>query len=134
MKRMAIGVVLLAMAAVMAVVSAALAVVIGVGSVDQLGGSNDVAVNCPANPCQITSVKWVVTSGLVDKVQVTWQTAATSGSYTVHVALIDNTNTVIASASATQSASASAVTTTVDFSPDVNPAQVYKVRIVIVQN
>ncbi len=120
--------------------TAAYAVAIGLTSadIDQLGGTGNVDVLCPANPCQINRVKWVLTSSapyLVDRVNIQWQTRETSGAtYTVYVALLDSSNAVIASGSATQAASSSAVTTQVDVTPDVDPAQVYKVSIVIVQN
>jgi hypothetical protein len=130
---------LLALAAVMAVASAAFAVTIGLTSaeVDQLGGTPTVDVYCPANPCQISRVKWVLTSSyqyLVDQVRVDWQTASTTGSYTVYVTLFDASNNAISGGSATQPASSSPVSTYVDVSPNADPAQVYKVQIVIVQN
>jgi hypothetical protein len=131
---------LLALAAVMAVASAAFAVEITLSSsnVDQLGGTQLVDVNCPANSCQINKVKWELTSSLkVDKVKVQWQTASTSGSYTVCVTLFNNaspTPSAISSGCETQTASSSPVTTTVDVSPDADPVAVYKVQIVIVQN
>jgi hypothetical protein len=133
---------LLALAAVMAVASAAFAVQITLSSsnVDQLGGTPTVDVNCPANSCQINRVKWELRSShphLVDKVKVQWQTASTSGSYTVCVTLFDNaspTPNAISGGCATQAASSSPVTTEVDVSPDANPAEVYKVQIVIVQD
>jgi hypothetical protein len=82
-------------------------------------------------------VKWVLTSSypyLVDQVRVDWQTRETSGaSYTVYVTLLDNSNNPISGGSATQAASSSPVNTYVDVS-NVDPAQVYKVQIVIVQN
>jgi hypothetical protein len=142
-RRRKVAFLLLALAAVMAVASAAFAVTIGLTSadVDQLGGTGNVDVLCPANPCQISRVKWVLTSSgpygpyLVDRVQVNWQTRETSGaSYTVYVTLLDSSNNPISGGSATQSAQSSAVTTTVDVTPNVDPAQVYKVQIVIVQN
>jgi hypothetical protein len=120
--------------------AAAYAVAIGLTStdIDQLGGTGNVDVYCPANPCQVTRVKWVLTSSapyLVDRVLVQWQTRETTGaSYTVYVTLLDSSNAIIASGSATQAASSSSVTTTVDVSPNVDPFQVYKVSIVIVQN
>ncbi len=137
-RRKAIGAVLLALAALMTAY-AAFAVMIGLTSaeVDQLGGTPIVDVYCPANPCQINRVKWVLTSSypyLVDQVRVDWQTASTSGSYTVYVTLFDASNNPISGGSATQTASSSPVSTYVDVSPNADPAQVYKVQIVIVQN
>jgi hypothetical protein len=123
----------------MAVASAAFAVLINLTSadVDQLGGTPIVDVNCPANPCQISRVKWVLTSSypyLVDQVRVNWQTASTTGSYTVYVTLFDASSNPISGGSATQAASNLPVSTYVDVSPNADPAQVYKVQIVIVQN
>ncbi len=138
-RRKAIGAVLLALAALM-LAYAAYAVMIGLTSaeVDQLGGTPIVDVYCPANPCQINRVKWVLTSSypyLVDQVRVDWQTRETSGaSYTVYVTLLDASNNPISGGSATQAASSSPVSTYVDVSPNADPAQVYKVQIVIVQN
>jgi hypothetical protein len=138
-RRRKVAFLLLALAAVMAVASAAFAVTIGLTStdVDQLGATPIVDVYCPANPCQISRVKWVLTGSypyLVDQVRVDWQTRETSGaSYTVYVTLLDNSNNPISGGSATQAASSSPVNTYVDVS-NVDPAQVYRVQIVIVQN
>ena len=137
-RRKAIGAALLAMAALM-LAYAAYAVLIDLTSaeVDQLGGTPIVDVYCPANPCQISRVKWVLTSSypyLVDRVRVDWQTASTTGSYTVYVTLFDASNIPISGGYATQTASSSPVSTYVDVSPNADPAQVYKVQIVIVQN
>jgi hypothetical protein len=138
-RRRKVAFLLLALAAVMAVASAAFAVEITLSSsnVDQLGGTPIVDVYCPANPCQISRVKWVLTSSypyLVDRVLVQWQTRETSGaSYTVYVTLLDSSSNPISGGSATQAASSSPVTTNVNVS-DVDPAQVYRVQIVIVQN
>jgi hypothetical protein len=123
----------------MAVASAAFAVTIGLTSaqVDELGGTPMVDVNCPVSSCQITRVKWVLTSTYpyqVDQVRVDWQTASTTGSYTVYVTLFDASNNPISGGYETQPASSSPVNTYVDVSPNANPAQVYKVQIVIVQN
>ena len=140
-RRRRVAFLLLALAAVMAVASAAFAVLIELrtANVDQLGGTPMVDVNCPAaDPCEINRVKWVLTSSypyLVDQVRVDWQTRETSGaSYTVYVTLFDNSGNPISGGSATQTASSSPVSTYVDVSPDADPAEVYKVQIVIVQN
>ena len=131
---------LIAVLAALAFSAAAYAVAIGLTSsdIDQLGGTGNVDVLCPANPCQVNRVKWALTSSapyLVDRVLVQWQTRETTGAtYTVYVTLLDSSNAIIASGSTTQAASSSAVTTNVDVTPNVDPAQVYKVSIVIVQN
>jgi hypothetical protein len=131
---------LAALLAALAAASAAYAVLITLASssIDQLGGTGNVDVLCPANPCQISRVKWVITATppfRVDKVNIDWQTRETTGaSYTVYVTLLDSTNAVVSSGSATQAASSLPVTTQVDVNPNADPAQVYKVSIVIVQN
>jgi hypothetical protein len=85
-------------------------------------------------------VKWELRSShphLVDKVKVEWRTASSDGSYTVCVTLFDDaspTPNAISGGCATQAADSLPVTTIVDVSPDADPAQVYKVQIVIVQN
>jgi hypothetical protein len=139
-RRRKVAFLLLALAAVITVASAAFAVQISLSSsaIDQLGGTQRVEVYCPAagDPCQINRVKWELTSSapfLVDKVVVKWNTRETSGaSYKVYVTLFDDSDNAISSGSATQAASSTEATTTVDVS-DVDPAQVYKVQIVIVQ-
>ncbi|MEM2693656.1 MAG: hypothetical protein QXW56_09260 [Nitrososphaerota archaeon] len=127
------------LAALLLLAFSAYAVLISLSSSDinQLGGTGLVDVTCPANPCQVTKVSWVLTSSApykVDKVNVQW-TPAKSGSanYMVYVALYDIFNNVISSGSASQPGSTSAVTTQVDVAPDVNPKDVYKVEVVIVE-
>jgi hypothetical protein len=138
-RRRKVAFLLLALAAVMAVASAAFAVQISLSSsaIDQLGGTPIVDVTCPANSCQISRVKWVLTSSypyLVDQVRVQWQTASSTGSYTVCVTLFDDDEDEISGGCATQTASGSPVTTEVDVTPNADPAEVYKIQIVIVQN
>ncbi len=130
---------LLALAAVMAVASAALAVEISLSSTDvaRIGGTGQVDVYCPANPCQVTRVSWTINSAppyWVTAVKVTWQPATSSGSYTVYVVLYDNSNNIVGHGSATQSGSPSPVTTTVSLPFFVDPRQIYKVEVVIVEN
>lgn len=106
--------------------------------VAQLGGTGLVDVNCPANPCQVSKVSWTLTGTApfrVDRVNVQWTTAKTTGAtYTVYVTLYDSANTVISSGSANQPASSSQVTTVVDVNPNVDPRDVYRVEVVIVEN
>ncbi len=109
-------------------------------NVAQLGGTGNVKVRCPADPCQIYKVKWVISSSPpyeVSAVDVTWIPASSSSAnysanYMVYVTLYDNSNGVIAYGSASQSGSSSQVTTTVNIE-DVPPKDVYYVEIVIVQ-
>jgi hypothetical protein len=136
-RRRKVAFLLLALAAVMAVASAAFAVSISVAGVDQLGGTGQVGVECPANPCQISRVKWVLTSSdhqyLVDQVKVVWKPASSSSEYTVCVTLFDDDDNAISGGCKTDVSGSGFIETPVDVSDDVDPAEVYKVQIVIVQ-
>ncbi|MEM2693033.1 MAG: hypothetical protein QXW56_06025 [Nitrososphaerota archaeon] len=118
---------------------AAYAVLIGLSSSDiaQLGGTGTVSVNCPtASPCKVDRVTWSLsgTPPRVTTVHVTWTPASASpASYTVYVVLYDNSNNAVGSGSATQQGSSQQVITNVPVSPSVDPKDVYKVEIVIVQ-
>jgi len=134
---------LLALAAVMAVASAAFAVQISLPSADiaQIGGTGQVDVNCPVSGCQISRVTWTLsgTPPRVTEVNVRWTPASDApASYTVYVTLYDGSGNIVGSGSAPQSGSATAVTTPVPVSPvapytSIDPKDVYKVEIVIVQ-
>jgi len=107
-------------------------------NIAQLGGTGLVDVVCPASGCSISRVSWVMSTSApfrVTAVNVQWQTAKTASqvSYTVYVTLYDSSNTIIASGSATQSGSSNPVTTNVPISPSVDPKDVYRVEIVIVE-
>jgi hypothetical protein len=137
-RRRKVAFLLLALAAVMAVASAAFAVQINLSSsaIDQLGGTPIVDVYCPANPCQISRVKWVLTSSapfLVDKVVVKWQPASSSSEYTVCVTLFNNASppNAISGGCETDVSGSGSIDTYVNVSPDADPAQVYKVQIMI---
>jgi hypothetical protein len=140
MRRKAIGAVLMALAALMTAY-AAYAVLIDLSSADiaQLGGTGLVTVNCPtAAPCQVEQVTWTISSSApfrVTAVNVKWSPASSSASYTVYVTLYDNANNVVGSGSATQSGSSGSVTTSVSVSgpSPIDPRDVVKVEIVIVQ-
>lgn len=119
-------------------VTYAVTIALNSSDVAQLGGTGLVDVVCPANPCQVSRVSWTLTSDppfKVDKVNVQWTTAKTTGAtYTVYVTLYDSANTVISSGSASQSASNTPVTTVVDVNQNVDPKDVYRVEVVIVEN
>ena len=140
-RRRKVAFLLLALAAVMAVASAALAVVIALdpGDVADIGGTFPVDVECPAagDPCQVDRVTWSISGPpfQVAAVNVEW-TPRNSGSYTVYVVLYDSTATnIISSGSTTVSVTAgSPTTTTVNVSPGASPRDIYYVEIVIVQN
>jgi hypothetical protein len=137
-KRKAIGAVLLALAALMTAY-AAYAVLIDLSSTNiaQLGGTGQVSVNCPGDPCQVDQVTWTISGSApfrVTAVNVKWTPASNApASYMVYVTLYDNANNVVGSGSATQSGSTTSVTTSVPISPNPDPKNVYKVEIVIVQ-
>ncbi len=106
-------------------------------SVMRIGGTGQVDVLCPASSCQIDGVTWTMTSSapyLVDKVNVDW-TPAENGDYDVYVTLYDSGGTIIASGSTSASGltGGTSTTTIVDLTTDVNPANVYKIEIIIVQ-
>jgi hypothetical protein len=139
-RRRKVAFLLLALAAVITVASAAFAVQINLSSEDiaQIGGTGQVSVNCPGNPCQVSKVTWTISGSApfrVTAVNVQWTPASSeaTASYTVYVTLYDSANNVIGSGSATQGGSSSSVTTSVPVSPNPDPKNVYKVEIVIVQ-
>lgn len=124
----------------LAVLLPAFAVLINLPSANiaQLGGTGLVDVVCPASGCAITRVSWVLSTTppfRVTAVDINWQTAksATIATYTVYVTLYDSSNTVIASGSANQAGATNPVTTRVSISPSVDPKDVYKVEVVIVE-
>jgi len=131
---------LIALLMILAVVAVAYSVAIGLEStdIDQLGATSKVKVYCPVSgtPCSISRVKWVLTSSApyqVDKVKVVWTPASGPPvKYTVYVELYDNTPDLISSGSAPDQSSSGEITTEVDVG-DVDPKDVYSVRIVIVQ-
>jgi hypothetical protein len=137
-RRRKVAFLLLALAAVMAVASAAFAVEITLNDSDiaRIGGTGNVEVRCPANPCQITSVTWTLSfpPPRVTAVNVEWSPAAT-GSYTVYVVLYRNDGTTI-EASGSQSVTISTLgsTTTTVSVGSANPARIYYVEITIVQS
>jgi hypothetical protein len=109
-------------------------------NIAQIGGTGLVDVNCPGNPCQVSKVTWTISGSApyrVTAVNIQWTPAssAATASYTVYVTLYDSANNVIGSGSATQGGSSSPVTTTVPVSgpSPIDPKNVYKVEIVIVQ-
>jgi hypothetical protein len=136
-RRRKVAFLLLALAAVMAVASAAFAVQITLNDSDiaRIGGTGQVSVSCPVSGCQISKVTWTLsgTPPRVTEVKVEWTPASSSGSYTVYVTLYKGASTIVGSGSASQSGSSGSVTTSVSISPNPDPKDVDKVEIVIVQ-
>ena len=126
---------------ILAGVAVAYSVLISLAStdIDQLGATDKVNVQCPASgtPCKIDKVGWLLTTAApykVDKVRVTWTPAKSDASVTYHVyvELYDDSESLISSGSATQAGSSTPVITTVDV-VDVDPEDIYEVRIVIME-
>jgi len=136
-RRRKVAFLLLALAAVMAVTSAALAVVIALdpGDVAEIGGTGQVEVYCPANPCEVSRVTWSISGPpfQVTAVNVEW-TPRSTGSYTVFVVLYDSAPSIISSGSATETDVSGSLTTTVPLASPVDPKDIYYVEIVIVQS
>ncbi|MCX8193358.1 MAG: hypothetical protein N3G77_06085 [Nitrososphaeria archaeon] len=128
------GILLVVLLALLITVAIAYAVEISVSAVNQLGATPQVKVSCPASECTISRVSWILTTSLpynVDKVRVHWKPADTSKTYNVCVELYQSTSGNPIS-SGCQSASGSFTYTEVDVT-NVDPRQVYYVRIVIVE-
>jgi hypothetical protein len=128
---------LIALLTMLAIVAAAYSVAISLGStdIDQLGATGKVSVSCPVSECSISRVKWVIADPpyMVDQVVVKWDAADDTATYTVYVELYDDTLTLISSGSKTGQGGTGVIETTVDVDPNVDPYDVYYVRIVIVQ-
>ena len=129
----------LALLALLLAVPAVHAVLISLSTsnVEAIGGTGLVTVRCPTTGCTIAKVEWGLQSTApyhVERVLVTWTPAAT-GSYVMYVNVYDNADNILASGSATVTVQAvQAITTTVTLSSTVNPKDVYKVEVIILEN
>jgi hypothetical protein len=118
--------------------SAAFATAITLSSVNAIGGTGLVTVNCPASPCSVTSVTWGLQAAApfyVQSATVAW-TPSFTGSAQVCVNIYtgaSTTPTAGACATASGLTSGTATTTTVTFSTAVNPQAVDKVEVIIAQ-
>lgn len=104
--------------------------------VDEIGGTGLVTVNCPAKNGVINRVSWVISQNppfRVTAVRVHWETASESANYMVYVTLYDNANTILAHGSASQSGSSNPVITQVNLNQNVDPKDIYKVEVDIVE-
>ena len=141
-RRRKVAFLLLALAAVMAVASAAFAVEISLSSSDvaRIGATPQVEVYCPSissGDCKIDRVTWTLSfpPPRVTAVNIVWSPAAT-GSYTVYVVLYDNNGNMISNGYGSQPVTISTLgstTTTVYLASSVNPALIKYVEIAIVQ-
>jgi hypothetical protein len=134
---------LLALAAVMAVASAAFAVEITLSSSDvaRIGATPQVEVYCPSisgGQCKIDRVAWTISGSApfrVTAVKVRWSPPAT-GDYTVYVVLYDNNGNMISNGYGSTSVTISttgSTTTTVNLAGEVEPKDIRYVEIAIVQ-
>jgi len=130
---------MMATLALLATVLYAVAITLPSANVAEIGGTGEVDVQCPVSGCQIAKVNWLRDSSApyyVTGVAVTWTPASGSGaSYVVHAIIRDNAGSILASgeASVTVSGSPSATTTNVYTNPAVNPKDIYKVEILIME-
>jgi len=125
--------------ALLATVLYAVAITLPSASVPEIGGTGQVDVECPVSGCQIARVDWLRDSSApyyVTGVAVTW-TPATGGGvyYVVHAIIRDNDGNILASggATVTVSGSPSEITTNVNVDSVVNPKDIYKVEILIME-
>jgi hypothetical protein len=136
-RRRKVAFLLLALAAVMAVASAAFAVQINLSSLDiaRIGATPQVEVYCPANPCQITRVTWTLAfpPPRVTHVNIVWSPAAT-GDYNVYVVLYRDTSTIVGYGWTSVTISTLGSTPTTVSVGAVNPADINYVEIAIVQS
>jgi hypothetical protein len=138
-RRRRVAFLLLALAAVMAVASAAFAVEISLDSSDvaRIGATPQVEVYCPSisgGQCKIDRVYWTLAfpPPRVTDVNIVWSPAV-SGTYTVYVVLYRDTSTIVGYGS--RSVTVSGPTTTpVNLASPVNPAHINYVEIAIVQS
>jgi hypothetical protein len=140
-RRRRVAFLLLALAAVMAVASAAFAVEISLSSSDvaRIGATPQVEVYCPSisgGQCKIDRVYWTLAfpPPRVTDVNIVWSPAAT-GTYTVYVVLYRSDGTTIAGYGSTSVtiSTLGPTPTTVNVGA-VNPAHIYYVEIAIVQS
>lgn len=126
--------ILLALLLAIALVSVASAAVAMSLTTKSVAGSGTVDVSCPAGPCSAT-VGWRLTSSYdVDACQVSW-TPSFSGKATVACIVYDSSGSMLASGSITGQSvtSGTARTDTVPLSQAVDPKDIYRAEVVIME-
>ncbi len=115
-------------------VGIAWAVQLSANTVGTVGGTGLVTVYSGVESDQIDAIWFLINSDFdVDKVQIDW-TADVSGTVLVGVVVYDNSDTAIATGSTTVSVTdGNAYNTVVTLSTAVDPSEIYKVEVVIVQ-
>jgi len=102
-------------------------------SIDQIGGTGKVDVQGPGN---VSRVKWILTSSRpyrVNKVIIRWDANNDDSEYTVYVTIYDNTGSDIAYGSASDQGGSDTIETTINLNTSVDPKDIYKVEIIIVE-
>jgi len=102
-------------------------------SIDQIGGTGLVTVSGPGS---VSRVKWILTNNApyrVNKVKILWDAANDSSEYTVYVTIYDNSDNVKAYGSAGDQKGSGEITTIVNVAPSVDPKDIYKVEVIIVE-
>ena len=128
---------LIALLTMLAIVAVAYSVTIGLpsGEPPDLGATGYVAVVCPTpkdGACRIDSIKWIISSSPprnVTGVKIDWNPGSANG-YDVFVELYDGDDKYVGGGYATNTKTDPL---TVTFDPSVDPKDIYKIRIVIIE-
>ena len=104
-------------------------------SINQIGGTGLVEVNGPGS---VSRVKWILTNNApyrVNQVIIKWDAANDGSTYTVYVTIYDNSNNVKAygSGSTGNQGGSGTIETTINLNTSVDPRDIYKVEIIIVE-
>ena len=105
--------------------------------IDQICGTGKVDLQGPGN---VSRVKWILTSSRpyrVNKVIIRWDANNDDSKYTVYVTIYDNTGSDIAYGSASDQGGSGTIETTIEttinLNTSVDPKDIYKVEIIIVE-
>jgi len=100
-------------------------------SIDQIGGTGLVEVNGPGS---VSRVKWSLGGPpyRVNAVKILWG-ANSSSTYTVYVTIYNGTGSAIASGSASGQGGSGTIETTITLDTSVDPKDICKVEIIIVE-
>jgi len=107
--------------------------------IQRLGGTGQVGIICPANPCEIKKVTWGLTDTpkRVSAVNIQWTpNQPASGStitYTVYVYLYNKDGNIAGSGSTNENGTGE-VTTTISLNSPIDPKNIEKIEIIIVEN
>ena len=129
---------LIALLMILAVVAVAYSVAISLpdGEPPDLGATPKVDVACPtpkSGACQIDIIKWKISSippRMVTGVEIDWSPGSANG-YDVFVELYDSSDYYVGGGSATTTGDDPLEVT---FTPPVDPKDIYKIRIVIIES